>query len=116
MESAAGGLESLLLPILLFAVLYLLLLRPQAKRRKEQARLTASLASGDEVVTIGGLHGIVHATHEATVDLTVTFAEDGVTPDVIVRFDRSAIARRLPANDGEPGADGDQAGEGRDGA
>jgi preprotein translocase subunit YajC len=82
----------LLFPILLFAAIYLLLIRPQSRRRKEQQRLIASLGRGDLVVTIGGIHGEVEDLGDSTVDLVLSHDADG-TPDVVVRFDRSAVAR-----------------------
>jgi preprotein translocase subunit YajC len=86
-------LEGLGLPLVLLAVLYLFLIRPQQRRRREQQRMLAALAVGDPVVTIGGLHGEVLALDPTTVDLVVTYDDDGVTPDVVLRFDRSSIAR-----------------------
>jgi preprotein translocase subunit YajC len=78
-----------LLPLLvLFAVFWLLLIRPQQKRRKEQQAMVASLKVGDDVVTIGGLHGRVVAVDEVSMDLEVT-AES----DVVLRFERSSLGR-----------------------
>lgn len=46
---------------LLFLVMYFLLIRPQSKRRKEQQLKLSRLQPGDEIVSIGGIHGtIVH--------------------------------------------------------
>jgi preprotein translocase subunit YajC len=79
----AGG---LLLPLLFLVVLYLLLIRPQQKRQKEHRQLVQNLSLGDDVVTVGGLHGRVADLTEETMDLEVT---DGVH----LRFQRSSIAR-----------------------
>ena len=46
---------SILILVLLFAVMYFLMIRPQKKREKETKAMRASLAVGDEIVTIGGL-------------------------------------------------------------
>ncbi len=61
---AAGGpqpnaLMQLLPLILIFVVFYFLLIRPQAKRAKEHKAMVAALATGDEVVTSGGILGKV---------------------------------------------------------
>lgn len=91
-QEAADGLGSFLLPVVFLVVLYLLLIRPQSKRRKELQQLIAALQVGDLVATLGGLHGEVVALEDGTVDLAVT--EDGQgRPDVVLRFDRAAIAR-----------------------
>jgi len=81
-------LGGLLLPIGFLVVLYLLLIRPQQKRRKEQERMVRELNVGDDVVTIGGLHGRVVALTDTTMDLAVDADED-----ILVRYERSSLAR-----------------------
>jgi preprotein translocase subunit YajC len=59
--AAPGGAPNTLLQLLplllMFVVFYFLLIRPQAKRAKEHRALVAGLATGDEVVTSGGILG-----------------------------------------------------------
>jgi preprotein translocase subunit YajC len=76
----------LLLPILLI-LMYLMLLRPQQQRLRNQRQLVSSLDVGDDIVTAGGIIGrIVALTDErATVEVA-----DGVTID----FLRAAISRK----------------------
>lgn len=83
------ALGSLALPILFIGVLYLLLIRPQQKRTKEHRNLVKGLKAGDDVVTIGGLHGRVVDLTEETMDLEVT-------DDIIMRFQRSSLAKVVP--------------------
>lgn len=45
--------------ILLFLVMYLFLIRPQAKKAKQEKKFAAELKKGDKVVTIGGIYGKV---------------------------------------------------------
>ena len=104
-QAAGGGLEGLLLPLVFLALLYVLLIRPQSKRRKELARLVASLGVGDLVATIGGVHGAVVDIDGDTVDLAVTEDAQG-RPDVVIRFDRNAVARVIERA-GDPAGDGD---------
>jgi preprotein translocase subunit YajC len=78
----------LLFPLLLLAVFWVLLIRPQQKRRKEQQEMVASVSVGDNVVTIGGLHGHVVAVDADFMDLEVT-----ADSDVVLRFERSALGR-----------------------
>ena len=54
-----GGLMSFLPLILIFAVFYFLLIRPQSKRAKEHRQMVSELAAGSEVITSGGLLGKV---------------------------------------------------------
>ncbi|MBU8786874.1 preprotein translocase subunit YajC [Bacillus sp. FSL M8-0052] len=74
-----------LLPIILmFAVLYFLLIRPQQKQQKAVRQMQEELKKGDKVVTIGGLHGIVDSLDE---DKVVIKTGDGTR----LTFDRRAI-------------------------
>jgi preprotein translocase subunit YajC len=81
-------LTGLLLPLAFIAILYLLLIRPQQKRRKEQQAMVTSLEVGDDVVTIGGLYGRVVALTDRTMDLEVT-----ADSDVVLRFERGSLGR-----------------------
>lgn len=53
--------------VLMFAVLYFLMIRPENKRKKESENLRNSLAVGDEITSIGGITGTVCAVKENTV-------------------------------------------------
>ena len=58
--SGTGGMmTSLIIMVLLFAVMYFILIRPQKKKDKEQKAMQNDLRIGDRVVTIGGIVGIV---------------------------------------------------------
>ena len=45
--------------VLLFAAMYFLMIAPQRKKQKEHERMLKSLESGDEVVTTGGIYGVI---------------------------------------------------------
>ncbi|MFQ6112301.1 MAG: preprotein translocase subunit YajC, partial [Nitrospinota bacterium] len=45
--------------ILVFAVIYFIMIRPQRKRQEEHKRMLASVRKGDRVITTGGIHGMV---------------------------------------------------------
>lgn len=97
-EGGAEGLGGLLLPLGFLVILYFLLIRPQSKRRRELARLIASVKVGDLVATLGGLHGAVVDLDADIVELAVTEDVEG-KPDVVLRFDRNAIARIIESAD-----------------
>jgi preprotein translocase subunit YajC len=80
------GLAGLLPIVLLGVVFWALLIRPQQRVKRAQQELQRALSPGDEVVTIGGMHGRVHECDDATVDVEVA-------EEIVVRFDRRAIAR-----------------------
>ena len=68
---AAGGLMSFLPIILMFAVLWFNMIRPQMKRQKEAKAMLEALAKNDEVVTAGGILGRVTKVNENYVTLEV---------------------------------------------
>ncbi len=111
-QAASEGLGGLVLPLVFLALLYVLLIRPQSKRRRELTRLVASLREGDLVVTLGGIHGEIVDIADGTVDLAVSEDADG-RPDAIIRFERSSIVRVLeksgtaldPGDDPDDGSD-----------
>lgn len=75
----------LFLPFLImFAVFYFLLIRPQQKRQKQRNQMLNELKKGDKVITIGGLHGTIAELTDDTVVLRV----NDVTK---LTFDRSAV-------------------------
>ncbi|MEV4638956.1 preprotein translocase subunit YajC [Actinoplanes sp. NPDC049548] len=81
-----GSFMPLLLIVLLFGVMYFMMIRPQQKRRREAQAMQSALGPGDEVVTIGGLHGTVVAVDDEVVTLEIQ-------PGVNARYARPAIAR-----------------------
>jgi preprotein translocase subunit YajC len=74
-----------LLPlVLMFAIFYFLLIRPQQKRQKTRNQMLQALKKGDKVITIGGIHGTIESITEDQVVLKVN--EIGK-----LTFERSAI-------------------------
>ena len=51
--------KSLLPMILMFAAMYFLLIAPQRKKQKAHEKMLTELQSGDEVVTAGGIYGVI---------------------------------------------------------
>lgn len=86
-QGPAGGMQALsqFLPIILiFAVFYFLLIRPQQKKQKETKAMLESIKKGDKAITSGGMHGVVVGLAENTVTLKIA---DKVT----VTFQRNAV-------------------------
>jgi preprotein translocase subunit YajC len=88
------GILILLLPIA--AIIYLTVI-PQRKQRQKQADLMRQLEVGDEVVTIGGIIGTINYLEGDEAHLEVD-------TDVVVRFSKSALASKVPA-EGEESAE-----------
>ena len=66
-----GQFASLILPILLLAVMWFFLIRPQQKRAKAHREMISRVESGQKVTTIGGIKGTVKSVDETTVVITV---------------------------------------------
>lgn len=89
-QAQPGGLGmSLLFPILLIGVMYFLMIRPQMKRQKEHRAMLEKLSKGDEVLTNGGIAGVVTEIGENFI--TVEIADN-----VRIRVQKGAIANVLP--------------------
>lgn len=57
--SGASALMQFLPLVLMFAAMYFLLIAPQRKKQKEHEKMLAALTTGDEVVTAGGIYGVI---------------------------------------------------------
>jgi preprotein translocase subunit YajC len=61
----AGGGLTMLLPLMLIPVLYLVMIRPQQKRQKQWQAMLGSIKTGDRVTTAGGIRGIILSIKDA---------------------------------------------------
>ncbi|EAQ48548.1 MULTISPECIES: preprotein translocase subunit YajC [Leeuwenhoekiella] len=83
------------LPILLMiAVVYLFMIRPQMKRQKEEKKFAEELKRGDRVITKSGLHGKILDLNDTTVIL-----ESGAGK---MKFERTALSLELTKKLNEP--------------
>jgi preprotein translocase subunit YajC len=80
-----GGLGAFLPLIIIFAIFYFLLIRPQQRKAKLHKQLLADLRKGDKVVSSGGLHGLITGMSDDV--LTVE-----ISPKVRVKISRGSIA------------------------
>ncbi|MDH5823341.1 preprotein translocase subunit YajC [Luteimonas sp. RD2P54] len=94
-HAAAGApagpslLSTLMFPLILIAIMYFLLIRPQMKRAKEHKAMLEKLSVGDEVITGGGIAGTVRAIGESFI--TVEIADR-----VEIRVQKGAVGNVLP--------------------
>lgn len=87
-ESQSGGgsfAPTLLMMLLLFGAMYFLFIRPNKRRRQQIEQMQSSIGPGDEVLTIGGLYGVVVEINEDRVVLEVS-------PGVTNRYSRAALS------------------------
>ncbi|HIW10273.1 MAG TPA: preprotein translocase subunit YajC [Candidatus Rikenella faecigallinarum] len=66
-----GNLSFIIMMVLIFAVMYFFMIRPQQKRQKELNKFRNSLENGTKVVTAGGIYGTVKEVSEDTVLIEV---------------------------------------------
>lgn len=88
-EGGFGSFSSFLPLILIFAIMYFLLIRPQQKKAREHRQMVENLRRGDTVVTGGGLIGKVTKVREDN-EIEVEVAKD-----VHVRVVKSTVAQVL---------------------
>ena len=98
--------QGILIIVLLFGVLWFAMIRPQRAKVQAQQRMLGTVAPGDEILTVGGIYGIVQELEpdEDGGDLIVEIA-DGIH----VRIARKALATVIkPEDDDEDDEDGDE--------
>jgi len=83
--TGGGGLGAFLPLIIIFAIFYFLLIRPQQKKSKQHKQLLADLKKGDKVVSSGGLHGVITGLSDDVVTVEIS-------PKVRVKITRGSIA------------------------
>jgi preprotein translocase subunit YajC len=91
----ATGIASFFPFIVLIAVFYFLLIRPQQKKSKDHASMLSKIEQGDNVVTIGGLHGKVMNVRDDNVTLEIA-------EKVRVKVQKTAIQARKIKGDIQP--------------
>lgn len=94
-QGGSGLLGALLPFLLMFAVLYFLLIRPQQKRQKDHKALLEKLKKGDRVITNSGLFGTIVNFNEKNKSVVLNVGDqDTVKLEVL----RSSIAGTVEAN------------------
>ena len=83
-----GPASSLIFIAFLIAIFYFMLIRPQKRRVQQHQQLVSSISEGDEIVTIGGIFGVVKNIAEDHVEVEISA---GTT----IRIVKSAIARLI---------------------
>jgi preprotein translocase subunit YajC len=72
--------------IIMFAIMYFLIIRPQKTKEKKRLAMISNVRKQDKIVTSGGVHGVVVSVKESEVVIRVDDAKD-----VKLRIDKSAI-------------------------
>lgn len=88
MQDGGGLLASLLPLVVLFAIFYFLIIRPQQKQAKQHKEMLASLKKGDKIVTNGGLMVDILKVEE-------DFLSVKLSDDTTARVSREFVAKKL---------------------
>lgn len=91
-----GGTVQLIMMGAIILVFWLFMIRPQAKKAKEQKKFIDNLSKGDKIVTIAGIHGVVNKINEdGTLQLEVT-------PGSYLKIEKSALSMEWTAAINKP--------------
>lgn len=92
LQAQSDGSQAMIYQVVMWVgiigVFYFFMIRPQQKKARDQKELLAGIQKGDQVVTIGGMHGKVFLVDETTVTLDL---DKGVK----LTFDKSAVSRTV---------------------
>ncbi|WP_211330025.1 preprotein translocase subunit YajC [Deminuibacter soli] len=86
-----GGMPQLIMMGAIILVFWLFMIRPQAKKAKEQKKFIENLQKGDKIVTIAGIHGTVNKINE---DNTLQLE---TSPGSYIKIEKSAISSEWTA-------------------
>lgn len=90
MQADGNILTSLLPLVVLFAIFYFLVIRPQQKQQKDHKAMIEALEKGDKVITNGGIICEVHKPEE-------DFIKVKLNDDLIIKVSREYIAKKVDA-------------------
>jgi preprotein translocase subunit YajC len=85
----------LIVIVVLFALMWLLLVRPQRRRSEQQLQMQDALRKGDEIITAGGLHGTVVSIEDDVLEIEIA-------KNTVARLDRRAVAGVVTPPEEEP--------------
>ena len=93
LQAQPGGSGSTLLILgMMILVFWLFMIRPQAKKAKEQKQFINNMQKGDKIVTIAGIHGTINKVNEdGTLQLETS-------PGSYIKIEKSAISMEWTAN------------------
>jgi len=93
LQAQPGGSSSTLIILgMMILVFWLFMIRPQAKKAKEQKQFINNLQKGDKIVTIAGIHGTINKVNE---DGTLSLE---VSPGSYIKIEKSAMSMEWTAN------------------
>jgi preprotein translocase subunit YajC len=85
-----SGLSFIIMMVAIFAIMYFFMIRPQQKRQKEIQNFQNTLAEGTEVVTGGGIYGVVKK-----IDLAKGIIEVKIADGVVIKVDKGSVYKDM---------------------
>lgn len=82
-QSSAGW-ANIAMIVVLIAIFYLFMIRPQQKKQNEIKKFREGIKAGDQVVTAGGIYGKVRSVNDTTFDLEIA-------KDVRITIDKGSV-------------------------
>ena len=87
-QGQGGGMGMIIMLVVLFAIMYFFMIRPQNKKQKEIQKFRNELTVGQEVVTIGGVYGTIKSidevantvTLEVATGVKIIYAKEAINP------------------------------------
>lgn len=83
-QSQGGSWSGMLLILAMIVIFYFFMIRPQSKKQKEIKKAREALASGDRIVTAGGIHGRIKEISDATMIVEIA-------PGTSIKVDKSSV-------------------------
>lgn len=100
LQSPAGGSSTTLFMMgAMILVFYFFMIRPQAKKAKQQKAFINNMQKGDKIVTIAGIHGTINKVNDDGTILLET------SPGSYIKIERSAISLEWTTNINKPAAE-----------
>jgi preprotein translocase subunit YajC len=94
LQSSESGILNLVMIGGIFVVMYFFMIRPQAKRQKEQQAFTEALEKGDKIVTSAGIHGKIIAINGTIITVEIT-------KGVNIKVEKEFISKELSTRNEE---------------
>ena len=94
-----GGMSFIIMMVAIFVIMWFFMIRPQQKRQKEIRKFQNSLQEGTNVVTGGGIYGVVRK-----IDLATNIVDIEISKGVVIRVDKNYVFADVASNRGAANA------------
>ena len=85
-----GGMSMIIMMVAIFAIMWFFMIKPQQKKQKEIQKFQNELTEGTEVITGGGIHGVVKS-----IDLAKNTVDVKIARDVVVTVEKTSVFKDM---------------------